>query len=52
MEARCRCEIMGVADKVNGEYSSGQAWWRRCVTTGIDTVAEEMWDGNRRDVER
>ena len=38
---------VGMTDKVSGEYSSGQARWRRYRTTGMDTAAEEMWDGNR-----
>ena len=50
MEERQRCRIMGTEYKVSGEDSGGQAWWRRCGTTGIDTAAEEMRDVNRRDV--
>ena len=49
-EKRWRCGIMGMADKVSGEDSSGQAQWRKCGTTGIDTVSEEMQDGNGRNV--
>ena len=41
---------MGMADKVSGEDIRGREWWRRCGTTGMDTAAEEMWDGNIRDV--
>ena len=44
--------IMGMADKISGEYSGGRAQWRRCRTTGIDTAVEEMWYGNRRYVGR
>ena len=47
-----RSGIMGMADKVNGEYNSRRAWWRRCGTTEIDTAVEEIQDGNRRDVGR
>ena len=42
MEERQRCRIMGTEYKISGEDSGGQAWWRRCGTTGIDTAAEEM----------
>ena len=52
MEARCRCRIIGIADKVSGEYSGRRAWWRRFRTTVIDMAAEEIWDGNRWDVGR
>ena len=46
-----RCSrIMGMADKISGEDSGRQAWWRRCGTTGMDTGVEEMQDVNRRDV--
>ena len=45
-----RSRIMGMSYKVRGENSGGQAQWRRCKTTGIDTEAEETKDGNRRDV--
>ena len=47
MEARWRCRIIGMSEKVSGKDSSGIAWWRTCGTTGIDTAAEEVWDGNR-----
>ena len=50
MEVQWRCGIMEMEDKVSGEDSSGQAWWMRCGTTGMYTAAEEMWDGNIRDV--
>ena len=50
MEARWRCGIIGMTDKVRGEYSGWLAWCWRCGTTGMDTATEEMWDGNRRDV--
>ena len=50
MKAWWRCEIMGMADKVSGEESRGRAWWRRYGTTGMDTAAEEMRYGNRKDV--
>ena len=38
---------LGMAEKVSGEDSGGQALWMRCRKIGIDTTAEEMWDGNR-----
>ena len=44
--------IMGIIDKVRREDSGGQALWQRCGTTDMDTTAEDMWDGNRRDVGR
>ena len=50
MEARWRCGIMGMADKVSGEESGGRERWRRCGAIGIDKAAEEMRDGNRIDV--
>ena len=50
MEAWRRFRIMGIADMVSGEDSSGRAWWRRYSTTWMDTAAEEMRDDNRRDV--
>ena len=43
---------MGMADKVRGEYSGEKLRWSRCGTTGMDMAAEEMRDGNRRDVGR
>ena len=42
-----RCKIIGMADKVSGEDSGDQEWLRRCETIGMDTSADEMWDGNR-----
>ena len=48
MEARWRCGIMGMADKVSGEDSGGRARWHKIRTTGMDMAAEEMRDGNRR----
>ena len=46
-----RCSgIMRMADNIRGEDSSGQARWHICETIDMDTVVEEMWDGNRRDV--
>ena len=48
----CRSRIIGMADKVSGEYSGRQAWWRISGTTWMDTAMEEMWDGNIRDVGR
>ena len=50
MEARWRCGIMRMTDKFSGEDSYGQARWWKCGTTGMNTAAEEMQDGNRRDV--
>ena len=52
MRACCHSRIMGMADKVSGEDIGGLAWWQRFGTTGIDTVVDEMQDGNRRDVGR
>ena len=46
----CRSGIMGMAEKISGEYSSGRSWCRICRTTGMDTAVEEMWEGNRIDV--
>ena len=43
---------VGMEEKVSGEDSGGRAKWRRCRITGMDTAAEEMWDGNRGDVEQ
>ena len=40
-----RCSrIMGMEDKISGEDSGGQAWWRRCGTTCMDTVVKEIRD--------
>ena len=50
MEAQWGCGMMGMTDKVSGEDSGGRARWRRCATTGVDTAAEEMRDGNRIDM--
>ena len=50
MEERWICRIIGMTYKISGEYSSGKACWRRYGTTGMDTLAEEMWASNRRDV--
>ena len=52
LRAYCRSGIMGMAGKISGEDSRGQAWCWRCGTTGMDTAVEEMRDGNRRDVGR
>ena len=41
-----------MVDKVSSEDGGGRAQWRRCGTTGIHTAAEEMQDGNIRDVEQ
>ena len=49
MEAQWIYGIMGMADKVNSKYSGPRAWWQRCGTIWIDTVEEEIQDGNRRD---
>ena len=43
---------MGMTDKVRGEDRGGKARWRRCGIAGVDTVVEEIWDGNIRDVGR
>ena len=42
--------MIGMADKNSCEDIGRQAWWWRCGTTGIDTAAEKMRNGNRRDV--
>ena len=34
-----------MANKFSGEYSGGQAQWRICRTSGMDTAAEGVWDG-------
>ena len=47
-----RSVIMGVAEKIRGEDSSGRAQWKRFGKTGMDTAAADMQDGNRRDVGR
>ena len=52
MEARWRCRIMGMSEKFSSEDSGRQKWWRRCRTTGMDTTAEDMREGNRRYVGR
>ena len=36
-----------IAEKVSGEERGGMARWWICRTTGIDTAAEDMWDGNK-----
>ena len=38
---------VGTEDKVSSEDSGERTRWRRFRTTGMDTAAEEMWDGNR-----
>ena len=38
---------VGMVDKVSGEDRDGRVRWMRCRTTGMDTVAEEIWDGKR-----
>ena len=50
MEAQWRCGTMGMADKVSGEDSGRRAWWKISRTTGMDTEAEKMMDGNIRDL--
>ena len=52
MDVRWICEIMGMAEKVRGEDSSGRELWRRCGTTGMYTAAEEMQDRKIRYVGR
>ena len=37
---------VGMADKVSGKGISRKAQWRIYRTTGMDTAAEEMWEGN------
>ena len=44
--------IMGITDKISGEDSGVQAWCQIFGTKGMDTVVEDMRDGNRRDVGR
>ena len=48
LRAYRRSGIMVMVDKISGVDSGGQALWRRCGTTGMDTTVEEMRDGNRR----
>ena len=50
LRAYPRYGIMGMADKVSGEETVELSRWRRCGTTYMNTVAEEMRDGNRRDM--
>ena len=38
---------VGMAEKVIGEDSGRRERRRRFRITGMDTAAEEMWDGNR-----
>ena len=52
LRAYRRSEIMGMVDNISGEDSGELARWRRCGTTEMDTTAEEMRYGNRRDVGR
>ena len=52
MEVRWILWIVGMLDKFGCEDSSGRVLWRRCGTTDMDTMAEEIRDGNRRDVGR
>ena len=52
MEARRRCGIMVMADNSSSEDSGGRAWCQKCGIIEMDTAAEEMQDGNRRDVGR
>ena len=52
MEARLRCGLTRMANKVSGKDRGRQALWRRCGTTGMDTEAEKLRDGNRKDVGR
>ena len=50
MEARLRCGLTRMANKVSGKDRGRQALWRRCGTTGMDKEAEKLRDGNRKDV--
>ena len=52
MEARWICSIVGMIDKVSSEDSGARARWQIYGTKGMDTAAEEMQHGNRRDVVR
>ena len=36
--------------EVSDDDRGGRAWWWRCGTTGMNKVAEDMWDGNIGDV--
>ena len=47
IKVRCRLRVKGMAYKVSGKDSGRRVWWRRCGTTEIDMVVEDMWDGNR-----
>ena len=52
LRAYCCSGIMGMAEKISSEDIGGQARWRRCGTTDMDTAVEEIWDGNIRGVVR
>ena len=39
--------VMEMADKVSSEDRGGRARRRRCGTTEMGTMAEDMWDGKR-----
>ena len=47
MEARWRCRIIEITDKVDGEENGGRSLWRRFRTTGMDMVVDKLYDGNR-----
>ena len=52
METRWRFRIIGTEEKVSGKDSGRRERRMICGTTDIDTAAEDMQDGNRRDVGR
>ena len=52
LRAYRRSRTIGMEDKVSGKDRGGQERWQICGTKEMDTAAEEMRDGNRRDVGR
>ena len=50
LRAYRQSRIMGMTDKVSGEDSGVRARLRRCGTKDMDTTAEDIRDGNRRNV--
>ena len=37
---------IGMEDEISGKESGRQERWSICRPTGMDTAAEERWDGN------
>ena len=52
LRAYRRSGTMNMADKNSSEDRGGRARWHIYITTGMDTVVEDMRDSNRRDVGR